>query len=464
MFMGTDERWPMRMHRQKVILHRSSMQAYASSLEKQGNFVNYLACPSGAGRTESILESALPAQTVGLHVADPVDEILSRRLRRICERKGWRLNVYDTPAFLSPPSFLDECFGGRQKPFMARFYQRQRVRMGLLVSPEGTPLGGRWSYDEENRRRLPAHEPVAPAPWLPRNRLTPELLEEVGRLFPKASGVPAPFVYPSTHDEASEWLDEFLERRLLRFGDYEDAISAKYAVIFHSLLTPALNIGLLTPGQIVERTLLVAQAKRTPLNSLEGFIRQIVGWREFIRAMYERRGNAMRRQNFWGFSRRMPKAFYNGTTGIEPVDTVVERLLKTGYCHHIERLMLLGNFMLLCRIHPDEVYRWFMEMFVDSYDWVMVPNVYGMSQFADGGAFTTKPYLSGSNYLLKMSDFPRGPWCAIWDALFWTFIADYKDVFLANPRMNMMARLVEKQEAKLGEQRRIAERFISRLE
>ncbi len=298
LFMGTDERWPMCMHRQKVILHRASMQAYARRLEERGYDVRYLTAPPGGGRTEAILEAALPGETSVVHMADPVDEIVSRRLRRVSHRKEWRLQIYDTPAFLSPPSFLDECFAGGQKPFMARFYQRQRLRMRLLISADGKPAGGQWSFDEENRKRLPAREAVPPAPWQGGDRLTRQFLAETDRLFPRACGMPAPFLYPVTHEDASGWLNEFLELRLSRFGDYEDAISSRYSVIFHSVLTPALNIGLLTPGQVIERTLIVAQAKRTPLNSLEGFVRQIIGWREFMRAMYEKRGNAMRRQNF----------------------------------------------------------------------------------------------------------------------------------------------------------------------
>ena len=159
----------------------------------------------------------------------------------------------------------------------------------------------------------------------------------------------------------------------------------------------------------------------------------------------------------------MPAAFYEGTTGIEPVDQVIRAVKETAYCHHIERLMVLGNFLLLCRIHPDDVYRWFMEMFIDAYDWVMVPNVYGMSQFADGGLFTTKPYLSGSNYVRKMSDFPAGPWCEVWDGLFWSFIADHRDFFLKNPRLAMRARTCDKLGPKLTRHRQKAEEFLAGL-
>ena len=226
-----------------------------------------------------------------------------------------------------------------------------------------------------------------------------------------------------------------------------------------------LNSGLLTPHQIVEETLAFAKKNNVPLNSLEGFIRQIIGWREFMRGMYLLHHVSARNRNFWQFTRRLPPSFYDGTTGIEPVDLAIRRTLETGYCHHIERLMVLGNFMLLCRIHPDDVYRWFMELFIDAYDWVMVPNVYSMSQFADGGIFTTKPYLSGSNYLKKMSDFKKGPWCDVWDALFWTFIADYKDVFAKNARLSRMTWMLDKMDSeKFDAHRANADAFFAKLD
>ena len=208
----------------------------------------------------------------------------------------------------------------------------------------------------------------------------------------------------------------------------------------------------------------MARSGETSLNSLEGFIRQVIGWREFVHGIYQHRGTTIRNGNFWQFTRPMPAGFYNATTGIPPVDRVIRQILADGYCHHIERLMVLGNFMLLCRIRPDDVYRWFMELFIDSYDWVMVPNVYGMSQFADGGGFTTKPYISGSNYILKMSSESKGPWTKIWDALFWTFIADHLQFFLKNPRLSMMARNWEKQSSSTqAAHRETADAFLANL-
>jgi deoxyribodipyrimidine photolyase-related protein len=228
------------------------------------------------------------------------------------------------------------------------------------------------------------------------------------------------------------------------FGIYEDAILENEILINHSLLSAVLNVGLLTPDFIVAEALKYCEENNIPINSTEGFIRQIIGWREFIRGVYLAKGTEERTKNFWGFKRKIPKSFYDGTTGITPIDITIKKLLKTGYCHHIERLMVLGNFMLLCEFDPDEVYRWFMEFFIDAYDWVMVPNIYGMSQFADGGLMSTKPYVGGSNYLMKMSDYKKGDWQETWDALFWRFLDVHREVFLKNPRLGMLVKTYDK--------------------
>lgn len=261
--------------------------------------------------------------------------------------------------------------------------------------------------------------------------------------------------------QAQACLNDFLDHRLADFGQYEDAISASETYLFHSVLTSALNTGLLSPQQVIDAAL--ERADEVPLNSLEGFVRQVIGWREYIRGVYLIHGRRQRTRNFWEHTHPMPAAFYDGTTGIEPVDTVIQRVSKHAYCHHIERLMILGNFMLLCEIHPDAIYQWFMELYIDAYDWVMVPNVYGMSQHADAGLITTKPYISGSSYVLKMSNFRKGPWCAIWDALYWRFVAKHRDFFAANPRMSVMTAQLTKMGDKLGEHQSTAATFLEQL-
>ena len=451
LYFGNDAHWPMAMHKQKLMLHRASMKAYAEELAAAGHQVRYV---------EAHEKTELPEEVRHIHVADPADDVLSRRLRRLAEKHGATLTVHPSPNFLSPPEFLESHIAARKKPFMAKFYEAQRKRMNLLIEADGLPVGGKWSFDTENRAKLPKNHVPPPEPHAPANAHVREAADYVSKNFAGNPGSTRRFRWPVTRRDAELWLDRFIDERLASFGIYEDAISTEHSTIYHSAITPALNIGLLDPADVVQRVM--ARAHDVPLNSLEGFIRQVIGWREFMHGIYRHRGVEIRNGNFWNFERPMPAAFYNGTTGIPPVDRVIRQLLEDGWCHHIERLMVLGNFMLLCRIRPDDVYRWFMEMFVDSFDWVMVPNVYGMSQFADGGTFTTKPYLSGSNYILKMSDEPRGPWCEIWDGLFWTFIGDHLPFFLSNPRLSMMARNWEKlAPAKQAAHRRAANGFLA---
>jgi deoxyribodipyrimidine photolyase-related protein len=433
LFFGNDPHWPAAMHSQKILLHRASMKAYATELAAAGHQVHY---------HDAINSPKLPAAASCFHLADPADDVLMRRLKRATAARQAALIVHPSPNFLSPASFLDAQIGARKKPFMAKFYEAQRKRMKLLLDLDGSPLGGRWSFDDENRAKLPKQHLPPPEPRVPGNDYTREAADYVARHFADRPGSCRHFRWPVTRGETEAWLERFLDERLEHFGRYEDAIATGHATLYHSAISPMLNIGLLDPQDVIERIL--ARADRIPLNSLEGIVRQIVGWREFVRGIYQHRGVAIRNGNFWNFTRPMPQAFYDATTGIPPVDRVIRQLLDDGWCHHIERLMVLGNFMLLCRIRPDEVHRWFMEMFVDSYDWVMVPNIYGMSQFADGGTFTTKPYFSGSNYLLKMSDEKKGPWCSAWDGLFWSFIADHETFFLSNPRLSMMVRTWQK--------------------
>jgi len=250
--------------------------------------------------------------------------------------------------------------------------------------------------------------------------------------------------FPVTRSAALDWLDSFLTERLVLFGPYEDAISGRSRTVFHSVLSPSLNLGLITPHEVVDRAVTFAGDADVPLNSLEGFIRQVIGWREFVRGIYHEFGAMQKRSNFWGHQRTPGAGWYEGTTGVAPLDHAIQSAWDFGWDHHISRLMIVGNLMTLAEIAPPHAYRWFMEMYVDSADWVMTPNVFGMALFSDGGLFATKPYICGSNYLLKMSDFPRGDWCDVVDGLYWRFVEKHREFFSANPRLSMMPRTFDR--------------------
>lgn len=454
LIFGNDPNYPIAFHKQKLVLHRASMQAYAEELQSLGHRVILIP------HTQDFRET-IPKKLTEIHIAYPHDFILEKRLNSFANPRGIALRVHPSPAFLSPPDFLEKHIARRKKPFMATFYQAQRKRMRILVDANGNPTGGQWSFDEDNRKKLPKSFTPPFAPKSPHNAHLKAAIVHIEKYFPNNPGNTKSFRYPVTRTDAKAWLVTFINERFQDFGIYEDAISTEHAFINHSVLTPMLNIGLLTPQEIVDAAL--AHQERVPLNSLEGFIRQVIGWREFMHGVYLHRGTEIRNLNFFRHTRPIPKSFYDATTGIPPIDRIIRQLHDEAYCHHIERLMVLGNFMLLCRFDPNDVYKWFMELFIDAYDWVMVPNVYGMSQFADGGTFTTKPYISGSNYVLKMSDETKGPWTEIWDALFWTFVGDHQELFLKNPRSSMMARNWQKfSEEKRQALYQIAEGFLMR--
>ena len=449
-----------RWHSQKLVLHRAAMMHYAARLRRGRQKVEYVE----AHQLETTADIVPLLQKHGvkqIQFVDPCDDWLQRRLTRTCARAGIVANVLEDPHFLTPRDIFDEFDAGRKKWFFTDFYIAQRKRLKVLIDELGRPVGGKWSFDQENRRKLPIDLTVPSIKWPAPDRCVKEAQTYVSQHFPDALGNPVDFHYPVTSGQALDCLSQFLDERFSQFGDYEDAIDSQEPFLFHSVLTPALNCGLLSPQQVIDAAL--ARADSVPLNSLEGFVRQIIGWREYMRGVYLQLGHRQRTRNYWQHKHPLPPAFYDGTTGIEPVDVVIRRVLRHGYCHHIERLMILGNFMLLCEINPDEVYRWFMELFVDAYDWVMVPNVYGMSQHADGGLITTKPYLSGSSYVLKMSRFRKGPWCEVWDALYWRFIYLHRDFFASNPRMAVMVSACDRLGEKLQVHLRTAERFLTRL-
>lgn len=438
-----DARYPARFHRQKLVFHRASMKAYARVLRDAGHEVDYKDYQPDQS-VAALVQKVHEGGCTTIHVVDPTDDMLERRLERAAKRCGVGLVYHETPSFLLSRSEGDERVGTQNAPYrMGSFYRAQRTRFNILLQND-KPVGGAWSFDKENRKKWPRKRVAPTVPSAEPASEVAEAVHYVRKRFPDNPGQIEPFAYPVTHQGAEQWLAAFLQERLEGFGTYEDAIVAHEPVLHHSLLSPLLNAGLLTPRYVLDQLLDYAKVYSIPLNDLEGFVRQLIGWREFMWCMYRRIGVQQRTGNFWNHRRALPQAFYEGTTGVEPVDVVIHRVRQHAYSHHIERLMVVGNFMLLCEIDPDHVYRWFMEMYIDAYDWVMVPNVYGMSQFADGGLLCTKPYISGSNYIRKMGNFASGPWCAIWDALFWCFIHKNRAFFSSQPRLSMMARQLDR--------------------
>lgn len=434
-----------RFHKQKLVFHRASMKAYASFLQGEGCRVTYVEAKERAADVRNLLSYLVKQGVTEVHYVDVTDYWLRQWMEVQAAKFNIRLIRYESPLFLLTSSQVTDYFGRRKRFYQTDFYRQQRMRLKLLMDGPASPAGGQWTFDAENRLRYPRKKTPPPVKFPSRNKYTIEAADYVGKNFASNYGeVSADFVYPTTFEESRDWLLDFLVSRFAEFGRYEDALVARGRILHHSVLAPMMNVGLLMPHEVLDEAVRFAKRNGTPLNSVEGFVRQIVGWREFIRGVYETKGVEERTTNFWKFKRKIPPSFWTATTGITPVDITIKKVLETGYCHHIERLMVLGNFMLLCEFDPDEVYRWFMELFIDAYDWVMVPNVYGMSQFADGGLMATKPYISGSNYLMKMGDYPKGDWQVIWDGLFWRFLNTHRDFFQGNPRLSMLVKTFDK--------------------
>ncbi|MGF1583829.1 MAG: cryptochrome/photolyase family protein [Bacteroidales bacterium] len=432
-------------HKQKIAFHRASMKFYENYLKSKNIKVVYIDSFSELADVRELIPYMKSIGITAFEYIDTTDCWLEQRIDKACKAHNIHANKNQSTLFINSTEEIRTFFSDKKRMFQTDFYKHQRQSRNILLTKNLKPINDKWTFDNENRSKYPKGKTPPKVDFVQPNEFYDEAVVYAQKYFPENYGrLNADFVYPTTFTESKKWLQDFFKTRFSKFGVYEDAIVHDQNTLHHSVLTPMLNVGLITPQFIINETLQYASNHEIPFNSLEGFVRQIIGWREFIRAVYELKGNEERTKNYWGFTRKIPASFWTGTTGIEPVDITIKKVLETGYCHHIERLMVLGNFMLLCEFDPDDVYRWFMELFIDAYDWVMVPNVYGMSQFADGGLMATKPYISGSNYLMKMSDYKKGEWHHIWDGLFWRFMHTHRNFFLQNPRLGMLIKNFDK--------------------
>ena len=451
-------------HKQKIVFHRDSMKNYYDYLIEKGIEVIYINSFDSQSDIREFLKHLKAKQ---INIYNPIDNWLEKRISSTCKENDISINFYENPLFINKEDELLPFFSPTKKKFFQTpFYKNQRNRLNILLDKEKKPLGGKWTFDDMNRKKFPKNKntPVIDYSEI-KSKNYIDSRKYISQYFPKNNGeLGENQLYPTDFKSAKIWFNNFLNSRFNEFGIYEDAVLIKESIINHSVLSPLINSGLLDPKYILNTSLDFYKKNNIPLNSSEGFIRQIIGWREFIRGVYVSKGTEERLKNYWGFKRKIPKSFYDGSTGIDPIDDTIHKVNKTGYANHIERLMILGNFMVLCEFDPDEVYKWFMELFIDSYDWVMVPNVYGMSQFADGGLMSTKPYISSSNYIIKMSDYKKGEWSDVWDGLFWSFMDKQREFFSKNPRMRMLISTFDKMDSFKKEKLLIdADNFITKL-
>jgi len=445
----------VRHHQQKIVLFLAAMRSYADALSRAGYDVHYERLntdepTSYETKLGNHLEAIGASKLVHFEIED---KAMEERLVGFAESQGLERTELQSPMFLCSRDEFATFAKDSKRLLMGEFYKQQRRRLDILLDDAGQPVGDQWSFDADNRKKLPKNLTPPAVEWPDSTPHVDDVIALVAKEFSDHPGNASEFCWPTTRKQALAWLDQFIDHRLEQFGPYEDAISTRSSTVFHSVLSPCMNLGLLTPAEIIEKVM--SRAEHIPLPSLEGFVRQVIGWREFVRGIYRTYSDEQDRSNFWAHERELTSAWYDGTTGIPPLDDTIRSVQELGWAHHIPRLMVLGNLMTLCEIRPSVAHRWFMEMFVDSSEWVMGPNVYGMGLFSDGGIFATKPYICGSNYLLKMSDYGKGPWCDVVDGLYWRFIEKHRAFFRQNPRLALMPRALDRLDA--GRRSRIFE-------
>lgn len=441
------------IHAQKATVFMAAMRHVARDLKADGFTVHYLThTHADAADFEAAVTATLKRGGYGrLHLMDPNDRDVRGPIQQATEAAGAMFVLHANDRFMTTADTFDRWAKGKKTLRMEGFYRVVRKQTGLLMKGDGTPEGGQFNFDQANRERPPKDRtPPDPAGFTP-DDVTEAVISEV-EMFDNAWGDARPFRWPVTREQALEVLQRFLEERLADFGRYQDAMLTDHPLMWHSLLSMPLNLGLLHPREVVdaaiaEREGRAGRDREIPLNSLEGFVRQIIGWREFMRHVDRVRGSDLRNENALDAHGDLPPAYWTGDTDLNCLKTSVKHVRERGYSHHIERLMVLGNIGQLAGVHPATLLDWFMATHADALDWVMVPNVMGMSQYADGGRMTSKPYAAGANYIHKMSDAcsgcrfsPKGQGedaCPL-TAWYWAFIDRHDDRLAGNPRMGVI--------------------------
>jgi deoxyribodipyrimidine photolyase-related protein len=459
-------------HPKKIALIFSAMRKFAAKLEGEGWRVAY-----------TRLDDQENAGSIPGELLRRADEAGATEV--IATRPGeWRLidALEDCPLdiclleddrFVASQAEFETWAEGRKQLRMEYFYREMRRKTGLLMEGD-KPAGGKWNFDHDNRKAASEDLFRASPRWFEPDTTVSEVLALVENRFPSNFGVLHPFGYATDADQANAVLGHFIEHALENFGDYQDAMLVNDKFLYHSLISAYLNIGLLDPIDVCRRAEAAWKEGKAPINAVEGFIRQIIGWREFVRGIYFLEGPDYARRNALNHQRKLPDLFWGAETSMNCLSHAVSQTRDDAYAHHIQRLMVTGNFALLAGINPTQVHEWYLSVYIDAFEWVEAPNTVGMSQFADGGVVGSKPYVSSGNYIDRMSDYcaechysvktKTGEGACPFNLLYWAFLDRHRDRFESNPRMAQMYRTwdrmnVEKRDTILAE----AGAFLDRL-
>jgi deoxyribodipyrimidine photolyase-related protein len=423
--------------RKKRILVISAMRHYAERLRERGWQVDYVRAESVRAGISAHL-ATYPSERLLTMAASEYDA--RQHQQQLALHLGIPVTVLPNRQFLVGE--YDPFPNHPKRVVMENFYRQMRRHFRVLMAGD-EPVSGRWNYDEDNRKRLPKNAaPPAPAQFAP-DAITARVMAEADNAA--GYGASTGFAYAVTHEDARAALADFITHRLPSFGDYEDAMSSQHDTLYHAVLSPYVNIGLLTPMEIIRAAEHAWQEQSAPLNAVEGFVRQVLGWREYMYWQYWRLMPTLVQENAWDAQRPLPDFFWTGDTDMACLRHTLRQVIDSGYTHHIPRLMLISNFCLLAGVQPQEVVRWFMSLFVDAYDWVMQPNTVGMGLNADGGKTATKPYIASAAYIHRMSDYcggcvydhkaRTGAHACPFNTLYWNFLIEHEAILRANPRM-----------------------------
>ncbi|NEU13050.1 cryptochrome/photolyase family protein [Methylobacterium sp. BTF04] len=463
----------VRHHKQKIAFLFSAMRHFAAELEAEGVAVDYvrLDAPGNTGSFTGELERAIarhdPARIV---VTEPGEW-------RVWEMmQGWRdavpvpLEIRDDNRFLCPRRDFATWAEGRHSLRMETFYRGMRKRTGLLME-KGEPVGGQWNFDHDNRKKLPKGHVPPQRVGFPPDAITQEVIALVEREFPDHFGDTESFGWPVTRVEALSALKHFVADCLPTFGDYQDAMKTGAPFLYHALISPALNAGLLTAEEVCRAAERAYHDGAAPLHCVEGFIRQILGWREYVRGLYWARMPAYAETNALDAKRPLPWFYWSGETKLNCLAQCIGETRAHAYAHHIQRLMVTGNFALLAGLDPAQVEEWYLVVYADAYEWVELPNVHGMVLWADGGVMGSKPYAASGAYINRMSDYcgacaydvtaKAGETACPFNYLYWNFLIEHAERLEPNPRMAMPYRtLARMDDARRAEIVADAARFL----
>ncbi|MFN3820441.1 cryptochrome/photolyase family protein [Blastomonas sp.] len=446
-----DETRYVRHHKAKIAFILSAMRHHAEDLRAKGWTVDYVRLddPDNSGSFTGEVARAIERHKPDRIIAtEPGEWRVLAAMNEWSDRFDVPVDLREDSRFVCTHAEFDTWAAARKQLRMEFFYRDMRRKTGLLLDEHGKPEGGEWNFDSENRKPPPNEPLLIPQPlrYAP-DAITRDVLELVAARFADHPGSLEHFAFATTRDDALAQQAHFIKHALARFGDYQDAMLTDQPFLWHSILSPYLNCGLLYPLALCQAVEAEYRRGKVPINAAEGFIRQIIGWREYVRGIYWREGPDYAQRNVLQANRPLPSFYYDGKTDMHCMAQAIGQTLDHAYAHHIQRLMITGNFALIAGIDPHAVHTWYLEVYADAYEWVELPNTLGMSQFADGGLLASKPYASGGNYINTMSDYcgrcrydvkaKTGPKACPFNLLYWDFLDRNAAVLGNNPRLGM---------------------------